>query len=325
MSEFVLCLTLNPCLDKTLTVPDWQPGDNVRGLAIREVVGGKGNNVARALNGLGELARPLTFFGGATGSLCNQLLREADGLEPIAISSTAETRTILTVRTGETSTQTAFFDPDPAITEAEASLLLNVTETLLISGKVRAITLSGSSPSPVTHNVYGDCVRIAQTHGIPVLVDTYGPALHYLGDAVPDVLQLNLKEIAELLGKNQESLSDTEIFQWLSRWIGQGTKLAVVTRGPDSILAATSGGFFELAPPRLEVINPIGSGDCFMAGLAFGLIHNMTTADHLQFAAACAVANAMVWDAGAITMESTNQAMQTWLQATRVIRRSIES
>ncbi len=26
----ILCVTLNPCLDKTLTVPAWQPGDNVR-------------------------------------------------------------------------------------------------------------------------------------------------------------------------------------------------------------------------------------------------------------------------------------------------------
>ena len=47
----ILCVTLNPCLDKTLTVPPWRPGDLVRGTAIREVVGGKGNNVARALGG----------------------------------------------------------------------------------------------------------------------------------------------------------------------------------------------------------------------------------------------------------------------------------
>ncbi len=50
----ILCVTLNPCLDKTLTVPDWKSGDNVRGQAVREVVGGKGNNVARALARLGR-------------------------------------------------------------------------------------------------------------------------------------------------------------------------------------------------------------------------------------------------------------------------------
>ena len=45
----ILCVTLNPCLDKTLTVPSWRPGELVRGTRVREVVGGKGNNVARAL------------------------------------------------------------------------------------------------------------------------------------------------------------------------------------------------------------------------------------------------------------------------------------
>ena len=52
-SPMILCVTLNPCLDKTLTVPAWKPGDLVRGSAVREVVGGKGNNVARALKGWG--------------------------------------------------------------------------------------------------------------------------------------------------------------------------------------------------------------------------------------------------------------------------------
>src|SRR4051794_13967124 len=74
-SDMILCVTLNPCLDKTLTVPPWRPGDNVRGTAVREVVGGKGNNVARALIRLGRPVRPVTFFGGAVGARCEELMR----------------------------------------------------------------------------------------------------------------------------------------------------------------------------------------------------------------------------------------------------------
>ena len=71
----ILCVTLNPCLDKTLTVPRWRPGDSVRGRTVRELVGGKGNNVARALARLGRAARPVTFLGGAVGTHCRDLLR----------------------------------------------------------------------------------------------------------------------------------------------------------------------------------------------------------------------------------------------------------
>src|SRR5580700_10010645 len=75
----ILCVTLNPCLDKTLTVPPWRPGDLVRGRAMREVVGGKGNNVARALARLGRKPRPVTFLGGFVGARCESLLQSGDG------------------------------------------------------------------------------------------------------------------------------------------------------------------------------------------------------------------------------------------------------
>src|SRR5882757_7634193 len=95
----ILCVTLNPCLDKTLTVPAWQPGDSVRGQAVREVVGGKGNNVARALTRLDRAARPVTFLGGPAGERCRELLQGDDELDPLVISTESATRVILTVRT----------------------------------------------------------------------------------------------------------------------------------------------------------------------------------------------------------------------------------
>ena len=127
----ILCVTLNPCLDKTLTVPFWRPGDLVRGTAVREVVGGKGNNVARALARLGRKPRPVTFLGGFVGSQCESLLQSGDGLDPLVVQTAAPTRVILTVLTDGTTEQTAFFDPDPAITASEAEELYHKVEEAL--------------------------------------------------------------------------------------------------------------------------------------------------------------------------------------------------
>src|SRR5262249_19707908 len=102
----ILCVTLNPCLDKTLTVPLWRPGDLVRGVAVREVAGGKGNNVSRALRRLGRAPRPVTFLGGPVGSQCETLLRNEDGLDPLVVPTEAPTRVILTVRTEMSADQT---------------------------------------------------------------------------------------------------------------------------------------------------------------------------------------------------------------------------
>src|SRR4051794_33625472 len=156
----ILCVTLNPCLDKTLTVPSWRPGELVRGTRVREVVGGKGNNVARALKRLGRSARPVTFLGGATGSRCVELLRTDDGLDPVVVECEAPTREILTVLTESTTDQTAFFDPDPSISPAEAEALTERVERVLSAGDVSAITLSGSSPSAATHGIYSDLISL---------------------------------------------------------------------------------------------------------------------------------------------------------------------
>src|SRR4051794_35259602 len=162
----ILCVTLNPCLDKTLTVPSWRPGDLVRGTGVREVVGGKGNNVARALKRLGRTPRPVTFLGGATGTRCAELLRRDDGLDPIVVESQASTREILTVLTESTTDQTAFFDPDPAISPAEADALTERVEQALSAGDVSALTLSGSSPGPATHGLYSDLISLAKARRI---------------------------------------------------------------------------------------------------------------------------------------------------------------
>src|SRR4051812_7848085 len=204
----ILCVTLNPCLDKTLTTPAWRPGDSVRGVSLREVVGGKGNNVARALSRLGRPARPATFLGGPIGAWCEDLLRRADGLDPLVTPTEAATRVILTVRTEGSADQTAFFDPDPAITQAEADALSHRVEGALTKGGVEALTLSGSSPSATTHGLYSDLISLARARRVPVLLDTYGPALDAIWGFWPDVLQLNRREAAAHL--RQPTLSQPE-------------------------------------------------------------------------------------------------------------------
>ncbi len=297
----VYCLTSNPCLDKTLTVPSWQPGDNVRGTAVRAVVGGKGNNVARALKRLGVHARPVTFLGGATGQRCRELLVQDDGFDPVVIDSLAETRTILTVRTGESADQTAFFDPDPLLSAEEAGMMRATIEMALRSSRVQALTLSGSSPAPVTHGLYADCIALARRSGVPVLLDTYGPSLERASASVPDIVQTNRKEAAGILNVAPERLTEADAFEWLAGWVARGSRLALMTQGPDAVLAASREGFWRVIVPRIDpVVNPIGSGDCVLAGLCLGVLKGESVPACLKLAVACGVANAAVWDAGAI-------------------------
>ena len=293
----ILCVTLNPCLDKTLTVPDWRPGENVRGTAVREVVGGKGNNVARALARLGQAVRPATFLGGAVGARCEAMLRSDDRFDPLVTRTGAPTREILTVRSG-TVDSTAFFDPDPAISADEAEALLHQVEQTLAGGRIEALTLSGSSPSPATHGLYSDLIALARARRVPSFLDTYGPALDAIWGFWPDAIQLNRREAAAHLRKPQ--VTDADLARLLEGWSRRGVRVSIVTDGPGAVVARIGGRNYRAIPPKIEPVNPIGSGDSLLAGLVDAHLAGLEPESMLKRAVAAAVANALVWDAGAI-------------------------
>ncbi len=296
----ILCVTLNPCLDKTLSVPAWRPGESVRGHATGAVVGGKGNNVARALTRLGRRARPVTFLGGPTGQYCEALLRNDDGLDPVVIPTASETRTILTVRTEGSADQTAFFDPDPSISVEEATALIQSVERILAEGTVEALTLSGSSPADITHGLYSDLIASARARKVPVFLDTYGPALEAIWGFWPTVIQLNRREAGIFLRKNNPSEAD--LLGLLAKWTRHGALCGVITNGPEPVLVAHRSQRYRATPPKIDVVNPIGSGDCLLAGLVDTWLSNggHDVESLIRHAIGCAVANALVWDAAAI-------------------------
>ena len=298
----ILCVTLNPCLDKTLFVPVWKPGDSVRGQRTEEIVGGKGNNVARALRSLGQsLVRPVTFLGGPTGRRCETLLRTRDLLDPLVVPSEAPTRVILTVCTEGSHLQTAFFDPDPGISASEAKELVKQVERLLSEGTTRALALSGSSPCSATHGIFSDLIGLAESKNVPTFVDTYGPALESIWGFWPTVLKLNRQEAARFL--KVDSPSDEAITGMLRTWHGRGVRCGMVTDGPNNIFAMVRGTYFLIKHVAVAVVNPVGSGDCVLAGLIDGWLRGLDTEPLLRHAIACGACNAQAWAAGNLDKE----------------------
>jgi fructose-1-phosphate kinase PfkB-like protein len=226
------------------------------------------------------------------------LLRGDDRLEPLVIPTAAATRVIITVRTAGTSEQTAFFDPDPQIAQEEAEHLYLLVEGMMAEGPIEALTLSGSSPSAATHGLYSDLIALARARQVPVFLDTYGPALDGVWGFWPDVIQLNRREAAAHLRKPMPT--EAELLDLLESWTRRGARLALVTNGSGDVLIHLPGGRFRAHPPKIQAVNPIGSGDCLLAGLVDACLSGLNDEAALRRGLACAVANALVWDAGSI-------------------------
>ncbi len=56
-----------------------------------------------------------------------------------------------------------------------------------------------------------------------------------------------------------------------ARWVALGAAVAVITRGPDGAIASTAAGTWEVPAPVITLVDTVGAGDTFMAGLLAGL------------------------------------------------------
>src|SRR5207253_1163218 len=76
----VLTVTLNPCLDKSLFIQRNAPIETLRAQTVRDLAGGKGVNVSRALRRMGVEVASLMPLGGHSGAHTAELAR-LEGLE----------------------------------------------------------------------------------------------------------------------------------------------------------------------------------------------------------------------------------------------------
>jgi sugar/nucleoside kinase (ribokinase family) len=116
---------------------------------------------------------------------------------------------------------------------------------------------------------------------VPVLLDVQGPVPLDTLAARPAVVKINLAEFAATFlpgrfsggehgGVLAEALVSADIMNAVSEVSRHHATSFVLTRGAQSILLARDGDVRSRPVPALpaeQIINPIGSGDAFLAGM----------------------------------------------------------
>jgi 1-phosphofructokinase family hexose kinase len=282
----IVSVALSASLDRALVVDELVPGAIHRPHTVVEVAGGKGFNVARAAHRLGAPVFAAGILGGHTGARIADLLR-ADGVPFGAVRSERATRTCTSVACSGTGALTEFYEPASPVGTNEWERLGQEVRGAL-TGRQGWLTLSGSLPPGAPADGVATLVELAREHGFRVAVDTHGAALRTALATRPDLLKVNAGEAAELLGRDG---SARELVRALHEATGAaGT--TVVTAGADGAWAAHGDTLLRVLPLRRGAF-PVGSGDCFLAGLGTALDRDGDPADALRLAAGAATANAL--------------------------------
>jgi 1-phosphofructokinase family hexose kinase len=295
----VLTVTLNACVDKAIFIGRMRKGKFNNGTWSHDVGGGKGANAARMLHRLGVPVRPLIILGGRSGQRVADQLREEDGMDPIVVWTKAPTRTIVTIREQDIGVNTAFVEPSPDVTQEEVQRLMQ--EFAQAVKNARIVTFGGSAPCKSLEGVYAEMIEIAKAKGVCTILDSRDAALRNAIPARPFMVKPNAAESENLLGRRFES--GQLLWRAVEWYRSQGIQAVVLTMGRKGALADWESKRWVARPPRVETVNPVGSGDCLVGGIAAGLYWGWEPGECLRLGVACGAANAAVWDPAYVTRE----------------------
>jgi 1-phosphofructokinase family hexose kinase len=281
----IYTVTLNPALDRELTVPALQFDDVLRATATRVDCGGKGFNVARMLAVLGAQSVALGFAGGHTGAMLQEQLA-ALNIATDFIGIAGETRTNISIVTAEYDRHIKVNEPGPLISAGEQAALRARVRQQARSGDWWV--LAGSLPPGVDSSFYADLIGDIQAAGARAILDTSGAALRQGYSARPFLLKPNAAEASELTG-----LPIATAEQALAAAAAMpGIELIVISLGAAGALLLQAGRGWLATPPRIQQHNPIGAGDSLVAGLVWGLSSALAPEDMLRWGVACGAAAA---------------------------------
>ena len=280
----IYTVTLNPALDRELTVPAIAFDEVLRATESRVDVGGKGFNVSRMLAALGAESVALGFAGGRTGEALRDGL-EALGIVTDFVGIAGETRTNVSIVTNRHDHYVKVNEAGPTISADEQAALV-----ARVGARARPgdwWVLAGSLPPGVAPTIYADLIRDIRDAGGRAILDTSGAPLRHGCAAQPFLVKPNALEASQLTGRPVTTIDAA----MAAATALEGIDYVVISLGSAGALLAHNGQGWHATPPPIRERNPIGAGDSLVAGLVWGL-HRGDAWEALRWGVACGAATA---------------------------------
>lgn len=283
----IYTLTLNPAVDRELTVPAIEYDSVLRASESRVDFGGKGFNVSRLLKGLGAESTAVGFLGGKAGEILQ------DGLKSLGIGAEfvwvpGETRTNISIVTQSGGHYIKVNEKGPLVDSAKQQELLDKIAALAQPGDWWV--LAGSLPPGVSDDFYARIVAVLNAHGSLTLLDTTGESLRLGCAQKPYLVKPNAEEARALTKMPVDTVADiTAVAAEIRR---MGAQNVVISMGKAGALLQTAEDTWLTHSPKIREKNPIGAGDSMVGGLVWALTRGLGLKESLGWGVASGAATA---------------------------------
>ncbi len=285
----IITLTVNPAIDRILTVDRLVFEDRAYIRSSSESAGGRGINAAAVIHSFGGSALAVLPSGGASGKRLESYLQCA-GYSVLIVPIGNEIRTNLTI-TDKYGLTVNLNEAGPVIQASELERLEAAVHDQIRNGSAaRWLMLCGSTPPGVPSDFYARLIALAHRYEVKTLLDADGDPLREGIEARPTVVSPNQQESERLL--NRALLTRTHYLDAAQRIREMGVESVVLSLGSRGAVGAFPSGLVEALPPRIDAVSPIGAGDALAAAFTWAMEHNSDYLDALRWGVATGTASA---------------------------------
>lgn len=299
----ILTVTPNPALDLTWHVDRLVEGGTHRAEAGAARAGGKGLNVARVAHAEGAEVLAVTTAGGRVGEEFAAELG-ASGVPHALVPVAADTRRSIAVVDEALGDTTIINERGVNPIDVEwAALLAEVVERL---PSARVLVISGSVPPGAPDSLLPMLIAVGKDAGVPVIVDTSGPALLRAADAGATVLKPNAAELVEATGV-------ADPVDGARSLIARGSELVLLSLGAGGMLAVTASDLLHARLDKPLAGNPTGAGDAGVSACA--VLYAAGERDPERI-----LRRATAWSAAAVLMPLAGDISPRWTELEQQLR-----
>ena len=293
----ILTITANPSVDISYQLEKFNIDDVTRTSDIEKHAGGKGIHVGYVLKELGTKPVHSGFAGGKLGEFIEEGL-ENRGQEARFVKIKGDTRNCIAIL--HEGKQTEILEAGPTISKKEEEEFLNKLDQ--ISEGCHIINISGSLPKGLTSDFYKEIIKYAKKHDKFVSVDTSGKTLKDMINAEekPDLIKPNETEIADVLGRKIEKKDLKEILQ---EEPFKDIPYIIVSMGKDGAMVKIKDKIYNAKVPKVEAVNPVGSGDSSLAGALFAIDEGKSDEEIIKTSMTCGLLNVLTEEIAHIEIE----------------------
>ncbi len=261
----VLCISLNPALDLTLSLEQLTLGAVNRTTDERVQAAGKGVNVACVLSELGADVALSGFLGQENSAPFVSLFSQLK-IDNQCIMVAGATRQ--NVKIAESDGQVTDVNGRGFVVSPKDINALQQRVAELVAD-AQAVVVSGSLPRGFSQEDFKALLLLIKQYTPKLIVDTSGAALRTAVACQPFLIKPNSAELTESFGLPADTKQAQQVI--VDKHLAEVANV-VVSMGADGVRWFSKAGNLEATAPPISVKSTVGAGDTLTAALTFGLL-----------------------------------------------------